>query len=182
MQRTLDASSIATQRAAYAFTRRTLLKGAAAGALLATAGPWIVRDARSASGEVRIMGWAGYDFAKIKAGFEKATGIKANITEFPDQNKMIAQMQASGGEGFDIAEPTSDRVPQWVELEFLQPVDEKKANLAGVKDAFLGGDAAKDAMAGGKRYGSPSVWGTEAIAFDKKAAPLEYGKAGYADL
>ncbi|HVG80803.1 MAG TPA: twin-arginine translocation signal domain-containing protein, partial [Methylomirabilota bacterium] len=37
--------------AARRFTRRTLLKGAAAAGTLAAMGPWIVRDARSASGE-----------------------------------------------------------------------------------------------------------------------------------
>jgi spermidine/putrescine transport system substrate-binding protein len=180
MQR--DASSVATQRAARAFTRRLMLKGGAASAALAVGGPWALREARASSGEVRIMSWAGYDFAKIKAAFEKKTGIKAVITDFPDQDKMVAQMKAAGGEGFDLAEPTSDRVPQWVEQGFVQPLDEKKANLAGVKQAFLGGDAAKDAIVGGKRYASPTVWGTEAIAFDKKAAPLEYGSASFADL
>ena len=164
------------------FSRRSILKGATAGAAVAATGPWIVGDAFSSSGEVRIMSWAGYDFDNIKAAFEKKTGIKAVITDFPDQDKMVAQMKASGGEGFDLAEPTSDRVPQWLEQGFIQPLDENKAGLGGVKEAFLGGDAGKDAMKGGKRYASPTVWGTEALAFDKKAAPLEYGKASFADL
>jgi spermidine/putrescine transport system substrate-binding protein len=164
------------------FSRRSILKGASAAGAVAATGPWIVRDALSSSGEVRIMSWAGYDFAKIKAGFEKKTGIKLVITDFPDQDKMVAQMKAAGGEGFDLAEPTSDRVPQWLEQGFIQPLDEKRAGLEGVKEAFLGGDAARDGMKDGKRYASPTVWGTEALAFDKKAAPLEYGKASFADL
>jgi spermidine/putrescine transport system substrate-binding protein len=164
------------------FSRRSILEGAAAGAALAATGPWIARDALASSGEVRIMSWAGYDFGKIKAAFEKKTGIKAVITDFPDQDKMVAQMKATGGEGFDLAEPTSDRVPNWLEQGFIQPLDEKKAGLGGVKEAFLSGDAAKDGMKDGKRYASPTVWGTEALAFDKKAAPLEYGKASFADL
>jgi spermidine/putrescine transport system substrate-binding protein len=177
-----DTSSRKTQLAARRFTRRNLLKRATAAAGIAAIGPWIVRDAFAASGEVRIMSWAGYEFGKIKAAFEKATGIKAVITEFPDQDKMAAQMKAAQGEGFDLAEPTADRTPQWVEQGFIQPLDEKRANLAGVEEAFLGGDAGKDAIVGGKRYATPTVWGTEAIAFDKKAAPLEYGKASFADL
>lgn len=168
----------ATATAARQLTRRGLLL---AGAALAVSGPYVIRSARAA-GEVRIMSWSGYDFAKAKAAFEKATGMKAAITDFPDQDKMIAQLKASNGEGFDIAEPTADRMPQWVEQDLVQPLDEKKANLAGVKDAFLGGDAAKDAIIGGKRYASPTIWGTEALCFDKKAAPLEYGKASFADL
>src|SRR6185437_9689793 len=126
-----------TQRAARAFTRRVLLEGAAAAGAIAAVGPWIVRDAFASSGEVRVMTWSGYDFAKAKAACEKATGMKMTITDFPDQDKMAAQMKASNGEGFDIAEPTADRVPDWVDEDFLQPLDEAKANLSGVKDAFL---------------------------------------------
>lgn len=179
--RTGDRSSIATQHAAYQFSRRTLLKGAVATGAAAAAGPWFIKDARAA-GEVRIMTWSGYDFTKVKAAFEKASGLKAVITDFPDQDKMAAQMKAASGEGFDIAEPTADRVPEWVEQDFLQPLDEKQANLTGVKDAFLSGVAAESAIVGGKRYATPTVWGTEALCFNNQAVRLEYGKASYADL
>jgi spermidine/putrescine transport system substrate-binding protein len=175
-------SSVATQRAAYEFTRRSLIKAAAAGGAVAAMGPWIVRDAFSSSGEVRVMTWSGYDFAKVKAAMEKATGMKMTISDFPDQDKMAAQMKASNGEGFDIAEPTADRVAQWVDEDFLQPLDESKANLAGVKEAFLGGAAGEGAIIKGKRYATPTVWGTEALTYNKKSAPLEYGKASFADL
>jgi spermidine/putrescine transport system substrate-binding protein len=176
-----DRPSVATQRAAYQFTRRALLKSTAAAGAVAAAGPWLVSSARAA-GEVRIMTWSGYDFTKAKAAFEKATGFTATITDFPDQDKMAAQMKATNGEGFDIAEPTADRVPEWVEQGFLQPLDEKKASLSGVKDAFLSGAAAESAIVGGKRYATPTVWGTEALCFNKDDAKLEYGKAGYGDL
>ena len=177
-----DSSSVATQRAAYEFTRRSLFQAAAAGGAAAAIGPWIVRDAFASSGEIRIMTWSGYDFSKAKAACEKATGLKVSISDFPDQDKMAAQMKASAGEGFDIAEPTSDRVPQWVEEGFLQPLDETKASLSGVKPAFLSGIAAESAIIKGKRYATPTVWGTEALCFNKKDAPLEYGKASYGDL
>ncbi|WP_439816064.1 extracellular solute-binding protein [Zavarzinia sp. CC-PAN008] len=176
------ASSLLTQAAARQFTRRTLLGSAAAGVALAAAGPYFIRNARASSGEVRIMTWSGYDFSKSVETFQNATGIKVTITDFPDQDKMVAQFKATNGEGFDLAEPTSDRVPNWVEQGLIQPLDETKANLAGVKDAFLAGAAAKDAVVDGKRYATPTVWGTEALAFDKAAAPLEYGTASYADL
>jgi spermidine/putrescine transport system substrate-binding protein len=175
-------SSAATQCAASQFTRRSLLKTAAAGGTIAAMGPWIVRDAFSSSGEIRVMTWSGYDFAKVKAAFEKASGMKMTISDFADQDKMAAQMKATNGEGFDIAEPTADRVPQWVDEDFLQPLDEAKASLSGVKDAFLKGAAADSAVVKGKRYATPTVWGTEALCYDKKAAPLEYGKASFADL
>src|SRR5215831_18747305 len=56
----------ATLLAARAFNRRTMLKGAAAAAVV-LGSPMIVKDAFSSSGEVNFMGWAGYDF---KAAFD----------------------------------------------------------------------------------------------------------------
>ena len=57
-------SSRATQLAAKSFTRRTLLQGAAAAATLAAAGPLIVRNARAASGELRVFAWSGLYLAR----------------------------------------------------------------------------------------------------------------------
>jgi spermidine/putrescine transport system substrate-binding protein len=163
-------------------SRRTLLKAAAGAGALAGLGPWIVRDARSSSGEVRIMTWAGYDFKAILAAFEKATGIKPVVTEFPDQDAMLAQMRAGGTGGFDVAEPTADRVPNWVEQGVLQPIDESKVALGTIEPSFLGGDAGATAVVGGKRYGLPSVWGSEALCHHTKQAPLKYGQASFGDL
>ena len=52
MSRKVDQSSIATQRAARAFTRRGLIKGAAAAGAVAAIGPWAIRDARAAMHQV----------------------------------------------------------------------------------------------------------------------------------
>jgi spermidine/putrescine transport system substrate-binding protein len=75
-------SSVATLIAARRFTRRTLLKSAAAAGSLAAMGPWIVRDARSASGEVNILIWSDEVPDPIIPNFTKATGIKVNTTPF----------------------------------------------------------------------------------------------------
>lgn len=165
-----------------AIGRRSVLKGAAALGAAASVGPFFNKIGRAASNEVRVMTWSGYDFAPVKAAFEKASGMKLTITDFPDQDKMAAQMKANKGEGFDVCEPTADRVPQWVEEGWLQPVDEKKAKIEGIDPAFLQGAAGASATVGGKRYATPSVWGTEALCFNTKEAPLKYGVASYGDL
>jgi spermidine/putrescine transport system substrate-binding protein len=174
----------ATVAAARDLSRRTLLKGAAAAAVVAGTGPWIVKNAFSSSGELHLMTWAGYDKMKEAfAEFEKKTGIKVVPTLLDNQDSMMAQMKAGGAQsGFDVAEPTADRVPNWVEQGAVQPLDESKINLAGVTPAFLGGSAGENAVIGGKRYGSPSIWGTEALCYNTKEVPLVYGTASYADL
>ncbi|MEQ9200488.1 MAG: spermidine/putrescine ABC transporter substrate-binding protein, partial [Rhodospirillales bacterium] len=55
-----DNSSIKTQRAAKAFTRRMLMKTTVATGAIAIASPAIVRDAFSSSGEIDILMWSDY--------------------------------------------------------------------------------------------------------------------------
>ena len=161
--------------------RRQLMAG---GIALGTAGlmaPALLNSARAA-GTVRLMTWAGYDFAAIKAQFERDTGMALQITALPDQDAMAAQMKATQAAGFDVCEPTADRVADWVGQGFIQPLDETRAKISGLNAAFLSGVAADSAKVGGKRYATPSVWGTESICFDKTQAPMTYGTASYGDL
>ena len=48
--------------------------------------------------------------------FEKATGIKVNQTPFSQNEEQINKLQATGGEGFDLCQPTRDRAPQFKDL------------------------------------------------------------------
>ena len=116
-------------------SRRRLLKAGAAAAAVGVASPWIMRSAMASSGVLNFMGWAGYDdLPKVFAAFEKKTGIKVNFTGFGNQDEMLAAAKAGGAANgsFDIVEPTADRVSNWVENDYLQPWDDKKANLDGV--------------------------------------------------
>jgi spermidine/putrescine transport system substrate-binding protein len=166
-------------------SRRRLLKAGAAAAAVGVASPWIMRSAMASSGVLNFMGWAGYDdLPKVFAAFEKKTGIKVNFTGFGNQDEMLAAAKAGGAANgsFDIVEPTADRVSNWVENDYLQPWDDKKANLDGVEPAFLQGGAAAQAVIGGKRYGLTSVWGSESLTFNTKEAPLAFGTASLMDL
>ena len=64
--------------AARRFTRRTLLKGTAAAGAVAAMGPWIVREARSSSGELNILVWSDEVPDPLIPNFTKKTGIKVN--------------------------------------------------------------------------------------------------------
>src|SRR5690242_5500414 len=171
-----------TLRAARAFTRRTLLRAAAAGGAAAALGPFVLRGARASSGEVRVFSWAGYIAPEMLADFEKKTGIKPVLTEFGTNDELLNQLRASGGAGFDVIHPTVDRVPNYVEFDLVQPLDEKKVNFDGCIASAVQGSATMGGVVGGKRYLAPADWGTEALAFDQKAAPLQYGTASYGDL
>jgi spermidine/putrescine transport system substrate-binding protein len=174
--------SRATQLAAKSFTRRTLLQGAAAAATLAAAGPFIVRNARAASGELKVFAWSGYIAPEMLADFEKKTGIKPALTEYGTNDELLNQLRASGGSGFDIIMPTVDRVPNYVEFDLVQPLDESKVKFDGCIDSAVKGSAGMGGVVAGKRYLAPSDWGTEAIAFDSSVVKLKYGEASYGDL
>ncbi|MFC7399241.1 extracellular solute-binding protein [Chelatococcus sp. GCM10030263] len=162
-------------------SRRTLLKGAGVAAGAAVFAPALLRPARAAS-ELRIFSWAGYLKDDLLKAFEAKTGITPVRTEFGTNDELLNQLKATQGSGFDIVWPTVDRVPNYVELELIQPIDESKVHWDGVVKSILDGSGSIGAIVGGKRYQVPTDWGTEAIAFNSNDAKLEYGKASYGDL
>lgn len=163
--------------------RRNFIKGAASVAGLSLAAPFISRSyAQGSSGSVNIFAWAGYLNDEMLAAFEKETGIKANYTPYGTNDELLNQLRANNGGGFDIIWPTVDRVPNYVEFELVQPIDESKVNVDNCLPSAWTNSANLGAVIDGKRYQVPTDWGTEAVSFDKDQAPLEYGSASYGDI
>ncbi|NBB48541.1 extracellular solute-binding protein [Rhizobium sp. CRIBSB] len=166
-------------------TRRTLLKTSAAGAGLLAAPALISSSALASSGELNFTGWAGYPgmAEKVFPAFEKATGIKVNFTEQPDQDTMFAQAKISLETGTsDVVEPTLDRVSAWNSNGLLQGWDTSKLALDNYAPGLADGSADELATIDGQKLIVPSVWGTEALVYNTTDFPTEYGKASLADL
>ena len=166
-------------------SRRSFLKTSAVVGAGSLAAPAIVKNAFASSGEVNFLGWSGYpEFAKtVFPAFTKATGIKVNFSEQDNQDHILAQSKLTLDAGsIDVAEPTLDRMPGWVSDGLVQPWDTGKIALDNYVSGLADGAAGKAAEVDGKRYIVPSVWGTEALIYSKKEAPMEYGKASLADL
>ncbi|WJH41065.1 extracellular solute-binding protein [Aliirhizobium terrae] len=166
-------------------TRRTILKSSAIGAGILAAPAVICSSALASSGTVNFTGWAGYPgmAEKVFPAFEKATGIKVNFTEQPDQDTMFAQGKISLETGTsDIVEPTLDRVSAWNANGLIQGWDTAKLALDNYAEGLADGSAGERATIDGKRMIVPSVWGTEALVYSKAEFPTEYGKASLADL
>jgi spermidine/putrescine transport system substrate-binding protein len=163
--------------------RRSFITGAASVAGLSLAAPFISRTyAQGSSGTVNIFAWAGYLNDEMLAAFEQATGIKANYTPYGTNDELLNQLRANNGGGFDIIWPTVDRVPNYVEFGLVQPIDESKVEVAKVLPSAWQNSENLGAVIDGQRYQVPTDWGTEAIAFDREQAPLEYGAASYGDI
>ena len=78
-----------------------------------------------AQDKLRLITWADYVPADVVAQFKKETGIDVEIT-LSNNEEMISKLRATGGAGFDLAQPSQDRIagPQQ-ETQIV-------ANLAGV--------------------------------------------------
>ena len=166
-------------------SRRSFLKTTAAAGVGSLAAPALVKNAFASSGEINFMGWSGYpELAKtVFPAFTKATGIKVNFTEQDSQDNMLAQAKLGAGTGtVDVTEPTVERTKAWVTNDLLQPWDTGKVSLDNYVSGIADGAAGEKATVDGKRYMVPSVWGTEALVYNIKDAPMEYGKASLGDL
>ncbi|TDP45945.1 extracellular solute-binding protein [Zavarzinia compransoris] len=161
--------------AAKKFNRRTLLASAAALGTVAAAGPFASRRALASSGEVRVFAWSSHFTPDLLKRFEADTGIKVALTEYGTNDELLNQLKATNGEGFDVIMPTVDRVANYVELELVQPLDEAKLKMDNMLSGPAAGTAGKAGIGTGARYMSPADWGTEAILFDRKKAPIDYG-------
>ena len=58
---------------------------------------------------LRLLTWADYVPADVQAQFEKESGYKVEIT-LSNNEEMISKLRATAGAGFDLAQPSQDRI------------------------------------------------------------------------
>jgi len=58
---------------------------------------------------LKILTWKGYAPKVLIEKFEKDSGIKVEAT-FSNNEEMIAKLRATRGAGFDLAQPSQDRI------------------------------------------------------------------------
>ena len=178
----MDNSSIKTQRAARAFTRRTLLQTAAAGAIVAT-GPFVISSkVLSSSGEIKVFAWGDYVQPNIAAAFEKATGIKVDISTYGSNEEAQNKLRAAGGKGFDLIFPSVDTRPDYDDGDLLQPIDESKLKVDLIQPAIWRSSVSLGAVKRGTRYLVPFDWGTEGMTYDSSVHTFGTGEISYGDL
>ena len=91
---------------------------------------------------------------------------------------MISKLRATGGAGFDLAQPSQDRItgPQQ-EFGIYKPMDLSKLKAELFIPSML--DATKkNTTLAGKVYGLPHIWGTDGLVVNTKLAKM----ADYPDL
>src|SRR5207248_9716950 len=84
--------------------KRSAIFLAAGFAWLALAAPAFAQD-----NKLRLITWADYVPADVVAQFKKETGFDVEIT-LSNNEEMISKLRATGGAGFDLAQPSQDRI------------------------------------------------------------------------
>ena len=126
---------------------------------------------------LRLLTWGGYVPDAVKAQFEKETGYTVEVTT-SNNEEMISKLRATGGAGFDLAQPSQDRItgPQQ-EFKIYKPLDLSKIK----SDQFIASMLAatkKNTTLAGKVYGLPHIWGTDGLVVNTKLAKM----TNYPDL
>jgi spermidine/putrescine transport system substrate-binding protein len=142
------------------------LKATLAGALIAT----LMSGAANAE-TLRLLTWGSYAPEEVIRLFEeKYPDIKVEVT-FSNNEEMIAKLRATGGAGYDLAQPSHDRIYA-VQLEYdvYKPLDLSKIDTSNMEPKLLDGVKANTTI-DGKVYAVPHQWGTSGLMVDKTKAP-----------
>jgi spermidine/putrescine transport system substrate-binding protein len=123
------------------------------------------------SKRLRIITWADYVPADIIAEFKKETGIQVELT-LSNNEEMISKLHATGGAGYDLAQPSQDRITG-VQREFglYKPIDVSKVKLGQFRPEILE-ITRRIATLDGKLYALPYLWGSEGLVVNSKAATI----------
>ena len=126
---------------------------------------------------LRIITWADYVPGELISEFKKETGIQVQVT-LSNNEEMISKLRATGGAGFDLAQPSQDRIAgAQQEFRIYRPIDLSKVHVDEFVPALLE-TVKKNATVDGKLYGLPYVWGTEGLVYNSKRTTL----SDYRDL
>ncbi len=112
--------------------------------------------------ELRLLTWGGYAPEEVISQFEEQTGIDVQVT-LSNNEDMISKLRATGGSGFDLAQPSQDRITSaQQEYRIYKPMDLSQVDSSLFIPSMLA--ATKDsAELDGEVYAVPHVWGTTGL-------------------
>jgi spermidine/putrescine transport system substrate-binding protein len=128
--------------------------------------------------ELRLLTWSSYAPDDVIKLFKEKTGIDVKVTKSNNED-MISKLRATAGSGFDLVQPSQDRVTSAQEnFDIYKPMDLSKIKselfIASMLDATKKNTTFKDQV-----YSVPHVWGTSGLVLDTKKAA---GVKDYTDL
>ncbi len=127
---------------------------------------------------LRLLTWGGYAPDAVIEKFEEATGHTVEVT-LSNNEEMVAKLRATGGGGFDLAQPSQDRIagPQ-AEFGIYKAMDMSKIETALFIPSMLEATKANTTV-DGEVFGVPHIWGTSGLIVNTAEAG---SVADYTDL
>ena len=131
-----------------------------------------------AAEELSLLTWSGYAPQALVDKFQKETGITVKVTN-SNNEEMIAKLRATRGAGFDLAQPSQDRISSvQAKYKIYQPIDMSKVKTDQIIESMME-SVKRNSMVEGQPHAVPFCWGTSGLVVNKKFAP----KAGdYGDI
>ncbi|MFV0361030.1 extracellular solute-binding protein [Tropicimonas sp.] len=120
---------------------------------------------------LRLLTWGSYAPEELIRKFEERhPDIEVEVT-FSNNEEMIAKLRATGGAGFDLAQPSHDRIyAAQLEYDIYKPLDLSMVDTEAMSPVHL--EAVKaNATIDGQIYGVPHQWGTTGLMADVTKAP-----------
>ena len=120
---------------------------------------------------LRLLTWGSYAPEDVVQRFEaKYPDIKIEVT-FSNNEEMIAKLRATGGAGYDLAQPSHDRIhAAHLEYNIYKPMDLSKINTDAMEPSLLAGVKANTTI-DEEVYAVPHQWGTSGLMADITKAP-----------
>ncbi len=125
-----------------------------------------------------LLTWKGYAPKILVEKFQKETGIEVKAT-YSSNEEMIAKLRATRGAGFDLAQPSQDRISSvQAKYKIYQPIDLSKVKTDQIIPSMLEA-VMKNTMVEGKAHAVPHCWGSSGLVINRKFAPTV---SDYSDL
>ncbi len=120
---------------------------------------------------LRLLTWGSYAPEELIQKFqERYPDITVEVT-FSNNEEMIAKLRATGGAGFDLAQPSHDRIhAAQLEYNIYKPMDLSQINTDVMEPSLLEGVKANTTI-DGEVYAVPHQWGTSGLMADQSMAP-----------
>ncbi len=132
--------------------KQTLKAMLAGTALLALAGT------AHADGVLNIYNWGNYTSPEVVKKFEEKYNVKVTITDY-DSNDTALEKVRAGGHGFDMAVPSANYMPIWINEGLLMETrPDQMENFKNVEARWKDVEFDK-----GRHYSVPWQWGTVGV-------------------
>jgi len=135
------------------------------------AGLMLASTSLASAETLRLLTWGSYAPEELIQKFEERyPDIDVEVT-FSNNEEMIAKLRATGGAGFDLAQPSHDRIfAAQLEYDIYKPLDLSKIDTSVMEQSHLEGVKANTTI-DGEVYAVPHQWGTSGLMARKSVAP-----------